>query len=127
MIINAAAYNNAEIFSAVHKIAKDPDWYRRAHEDQDVLSRGIPDAFDPKTVKISNVGSPVIRELKLKDSKSNRRVISAAVFLLSILETLEAGINGEEWGFDYGADFNEQNREIVFKAIFQFDYILNEY
>ncbi|NQY79114.1 MAG: hypothetical protein HRT47_02260 [Candidatus Caenarcaniphilales bacterium] len=118
MIINAAAINNADIFSTVQKIARDPDWYRRAHEDQDILSRGITDAFDPKTVNISNFGSPIVRDIKIKESKTPRRVVSTAMFLLSILETLEAGINSDEWGFDYGADFNEQNREIVFKAIF---------
>lgn len=118
MIINAAAINNPKIFSTVHKIARDPDWYRRAHEDQDILSRGIADAFDPKTVNISSFGSPIVRDIKIKESKTPKRVVSAAIFLLSILETLEAGINSEEWGFDYGADFNEQNREIVFKAIF---------
>lgn len=118
IIINAAAMNNAEIFSSINKIARDPEWYRKAHEDQDILSRGISDAFDPKTVNISSFGSPIVRDIKVKEVKSPKKVFSAAIFLLSILETLEAGINSELWGFDYGADFNEQNREIVFKAVF---------
>ncbi len=118
MIIHAAVMNTNEVNIAVSHIAKDPDWYRKAQEDKDSLDRGIHHIFDPNSISISAVGSPVIKDIELGTWIHPRRIESLALLLLNILETIEAGVHHEEWGFDYGADFNEQNREIVFKAVY---------
>jgi hypothetical protein len=118
MIINAAVMNTNEINTAVEHISKDPDWYRKAQEDKESLDRGIYHIFAPNSIKISALGSPVIKNIELGKWIHPRRVESQAILLLNILETIEAGIHNEEWGFDYSEDFNEQNREIIFKAVY---------
>jgi hypothetical protein len=118
MIINAAVMNTNEVNSAIAHISKDPDWYRKAQEDKESLDRGIYHIFDPHSIKISALGSPVVKDIELGKWIHPRRVESQALLLLNILETIEAGIHHEEWGFDYSIDFNEQNREIIFKAIY---------
>ena len=118
MIINAAAVTTSEANIAIEHISKDPDWYRKAQEDKESLDRGIYHIFNPQSIKISALGSPIVKNIELGKWIHPRRVESQALLLLNILETIEAGIHYEEWGFLYSKDFNEQNREIIFKAIY---------
>lgn len=118
MIVNAAVMNTNEINTAIAHISKDPDWYRKAQEDKESLDRGIYHIFDPRSIRISVLGSPIVKEIELGKWIHPRRVESQALLLLNILETIEAGIHHEAWGFNYSEDFNEQNREIIFKAIY---------
>ena len=118
IVINAAVVTTSEANIAIEHISKDPDWYRKAQEDKESLDRGIYHIFDPQSIKISALGSPIVKNIELGKWIHPRRVESQALLLLNILETIEAGIHHEEWGFAYSEDFNEQNREIIFKAIY---------
>jgi|694.fasta_scaffold00042_109 hypothetical protein len=118
MIVNAAVMNTNEINTAIAHISKDPDWYRKAQEDKESLDRGIYHIFNPRSIRINALGSPIVKEIELGKWIHPRRVESQALLLLNILETIEAGIHHEAWGFNYTKDFNEQNREIIFKAIY---------
>jgi hypothetical protein len=87
MIINAAVMTTSETNIAIEHISKYPDWYRKAQEDKESLDRGVYHIFDPHSIKISALGSPIVKNIELgnrqMDTPTSCRVSSPTLIKYS--------------------------------------------